>query len=309
MIALTGIPAVVLDSEVSPELLSYLVATDAPVVFAFERRDGTIDSAVDQGGITRITLDAGHELVNGDEIGIYDAGLDEMVTGTATLVSTNVFDTDIDWVARYAVDLEYVLTYTQKPYYYVEVRIKLNNVYLSDTLRATTDQKGDAEIDISPFLRSAVSAEKVGDYILDSAAETYQSGEFEIEFRERHTGDSNSWTEEGNTWYYVSVIRSKEQGVNLHEYIAHGATEGEFFNDFETPVWTVGMPLDIQFWWPPWYNDLTAIIKQYSAANVLLDSSTISLDNSSKGKLCSVKINLDTIEAYANYLSIEVYEP
>lgn len=308
MITLTGIPAVVLDSAPSPPLLSHLVATDAPVVFNFERREGNIATAAEEAGMTRVTLEAGHQIVDGDIIGVYDAGLNTMITAEATEVSTNVFDTDIPWDARFATDLGYVLSYTQRQYYFVEVRIKLNGIYLPDTMRATTNQLGNVGVDVSPFLRSAVSIEKVGDYTEDSYVETNQSGEFEIEFRERYTGDENDWTDEGNTWYYVYAVRSREQGVNLYEYIAHGSVKGRFFNEFERPVWTVGTPMDIQFWWPPWYENLQAVIKQFNAANVQVDSDTLSLDNAAKGRLCSVKINMDSIMDQTRYFVVEINE-
>ncbi len=117
MITLIKTPAAVINAEVSPEEVSYLVATDAPVVFEFERKEGTVTTAADQGGDTRLTLTAGHSIVDGDQIGIYDAGADRMIQATVTIVSTNVFDTDLAWMARYATDLNYVLSYTQRPSY------------------------------------------------------------------------------------------------------------------------------------------------------------------------------------------------
>ena len=308
MITLTAIPAVVLDSTVSPILYSYLLATDAPVEFQFERREAVITTAANQGGITRLTFEAGHNVVTGDSIGIYDVGTDRMLQATATLVSTNVFDTDLAWNSRYATDLEYVLSYTQRVNYYIEVWLKVNGVYQDATIKATPDTKGNITLDISMFLQSEVSGQKSGDYTDDSNQEPNQSGYFTLEYRERYNGDSNDWTEEGSTWYYIYAIRTKEQGANLYEYIMHDNGDGKFLNEFTEPIWTIGMPMDIQFWWPPWYDNMNAQIRQYDANNNLLDLTSVSLDNTAKGFVCTVKLNLDTVEENLSYMTITLVE-
>jgi hypothetical protein len=80
-------------------------------------------------------------------------------------------------------------------------------------------------------------------------------------------------------------------------------------NEFVKPVWAVGTPFDMQFWWNPIFDALSAVVRQYDAGNNLLATNTIVLNNESKGKLCSVKISLDTIEEYTDYLTVEVVEP
>ncbi len=176
-------------------------------------------------------------------------------------------------------------------------------------MRFAPNTKGLIQADVSAYLRSEVTGGKLGDYIEDSAAEENQSGKFEVEYRERYIGDLNNYALEGNTWYYVYAIRSKEQGSNLWEYVFTGTKEGKFFNEFAIPVYVVGTPFDMQFWWPANYTDLSAVIKQYDSGNNELASDTIVLNNAAKGKLCSVKIDQDTIEELTSYINIEIIEP
>jgi hypothetical protein len=312
MLSLTGIPAKVIDETASPEELSYLVATDAPVIFEFQRNDGNIDSAAETAspaGLTEITMDGAYELNDGDVITIYDSGADTMLSATVTAdLGGDVFELDLEWEARYATDLVYILNHTSYPNFYVEIRLELNDVY-TGSLRYSPNTFGNLKADISAYLRSAVNGDKDGEYLNDSDAETNQSGKFELEYRARYSGDSNAWVQEPNTWYYVYAIRSKEQGANLSEYVMTTTEDGKFFNEFAEPIWYVGTPLDIQFWWNPDLADIDVEIKQFDAANNEIDTQTISLDNSQRGYLVSVTVNLPTVEGDTDYLTIEVKEP
>jgi hypothetical protein len=312
MLSLIGIPAKAIDETASPKELSYLLATDAPVIFEFQRNEGNIDSAAETtspSGWTELTMDGTYVMNEGDRITIYDSGTDTMLRASVmTDLGGDRYEISLWWEARYATDLIYILNGSRRANYYVEIRLLLNGVY-TGSLRYSPDIYGSLEADISSYLRSAVSGEKIGNYLDDIIAETNQSGEFELEYRERYAGDASAWVKEGNTWYYVYAIRSKEQGANLSEYVMTTTEDGKFFNEFAEPIWYIGTPLDIQFWWNPDITDLNLIIKQFDAANIELDSQTIILDNANRGYLASVSIALETVEGDTDYLTIEVEEP
>jgi len=312
MIEVVSTPAAVIDATVSPAEISRLVATESPVVFGIQRKDGiplAITATVSPPDETNIEYSGGFEATVGDSIALYDSLNDVMINATVlTVVSVSEFVLDLAYDARYDADLTYFLNLTQRSNYYIECRLKVNGAYQATTMRFSPNTKGYVKADIAQFISSEIVNDKSGNYIEDSAAETNQSGSFTFEYRERYLGDSNTWTEEGNTWYYIFFVRSKEQGSNLYEYVATANSEGAFVNMFEKIPWTIGTPLDVQFWWNPAFASLKGTLKIYSAANVLLDTITIPLDNASKGYLTSVKISQDTIPSLADHMTIEIEE-
>jgi hypothetical protein len=312
MIEVVSTPAAVIDATVSPAEVSYLVATESPVVFGIQRKDGIIvavQSVISPPDETYIEYSGGFEASVGDSIALYDSLNDVMINTTVlTVDSPTEIIVDLAFDARYATDLTYFLNLTQRANYYLECRLKVNGTYQTTTMRFSPNTKGYVKADIAQFLSSEVTGEKTGNYIENSAAETNQSGSFTFEYRERYLGDTNTWTEEGNTWYYIFFVRSKEQGSNLYEYVATANTEGAFVNIFEKIPWTVGTPLDIQFWWNPAFAALKGTLKIYSAANVLLDTITIALDTACTGYLTSVKVSQDTIPELADHMTLEIEE-
>jgi hypothetical protein len=312
MIEVVSTPAAVIDSTVSPSEISYLVATESPVVFGFQRKDGIItavNTSVSPPDESVITYSDGFEAVIGDSISLYDSVNDVMINATVlSVASATEFTLDLAFDARYDTDLTYFLNLTQRANYYVECRLKVKGAYQATTMRFSPNTKGYVKADVAQFLSSEIVNDKIGNYVDNSAAETNQSGTFTFEYRERYLGDTNTWTEETNTWYYIFFVRSKEQGSNLYEYVSTATEEGVFINMFEKIPWVVGTPLDVQFWWNPVFDALKGTLKIYSAANVLLDTVSITLDNASKGYLTSVKISQDTIPALADHMTIEIEE-
>lgn len=293
-----------------------LVATDAKVRFVFQRKDGEINAPTNQSGFLRIQLDAGHNLTDGSYIAIYDTAEDRIHTATVTFVSTNVFDTDLAWEARFATDFDnsYVLNYTERNNHYVELRIKVFKAVESggsisqieiyrSPLRFTGNSKGLITCDISPLLRAEVSGEKMGDYdTID--VEGNQSGAFEVEYRERYDGDTNAWTEEGFTWWYAYMQRSEAQTEDLDDYVPDLSGQGIPFNEFERPVLFRGYPFDFQFFWPSSVSALLAIITQYNASGTQVKHNEIPLDDDAKGKMCSVALAPTFVHAQASRIQV-----
>jgi hypothetical protein len=237
---------------------------------------------------------------------IYDSLYGRMVEYTETIdfgSDAGYLYIDVPFEARFATDWLYVLSPQYGRNSYLEVRLKINDVYEPSTVRFTPDSLGEIEADISRYLQAKVTNEKIGDYDSENIAETNQSGKFELEYRERYDGDSSTWVEEGNDWYYIYAVRTKEQGSNLSEFC-----NLELFNIFEKPIWWVGMPFDLQFWWNPKYLVLEYVVESYDAAGTLLSTNSYRLDDEGLGYLNSIKINRDTIEALADYLEITVQE-
>lgn len=310
MITLNTIPAFVINSVTSPPEMSYLVATDSPVIFEFQRNDGTILLAENSTGYLKVTLGAGYVCSDNDVITIYDSVTDSMIEAQITSDLTGgVFVTDLVWVARYATDLNYILNYTQRNNYYLEALLTINSLQEPISIKVSANTKGEISLDISASLRAKVSGVKVGDYTSINTAEINQSGSFTLSYRERYTGDVNNYTAEGNIWYYLYAIRTKEQGSNLSEFMATDTQQGEWFNLFEVVKYNTGLPIDCQFFWPINYTALNVVKKYYSSANILLETTTETLNTSSKGYLNSIKIPPTTLNSLASKIVISIEEP
>lgn len=310
--SLTSTPAYLINGDVSPAEYSFLLATDCPSIFQFQRNDGTITLAEDSGSPSylQITLAAGYVCVDGDTISIYDALYDQMIEATVTSdLGGGVFITDVDWDARYATDLTYILNYTQRQNYYIEGRLTINSLVEQQTIKASPNTKGLVKMDVQDFLRAAVSGDKVGTYTNLNDAETNQSGNFTLEYRERYTGDASTYTSEGNTWYFVYAIRTKEQGSNLWEYLGTDNQEAKWFNAFDKPIYNEGLPFDMQFFWPYDYANLSVTKKYYDASNTLLSTVTTALDASGRGLLNSITISESDLLANTDHIVISIDEP
>ena len=298
-------PAVI--AQESPEKISRLVGTDCPVEFVFSRNDGIATSVEDASGSLRIngTINA----FANDRIGIYDPVFNRMIEGKInTNPTAGIYITNIPWVARYTVDLAgtYVINYTKLQGVYLEYRIKANDEYLPTTFNAQADYKGLMVADVSGVLRQLVTGEKSGDYTAGCVHEPNQSGKFELEYRERYSGDTNEWVAEGNTWYYVKATRTKEQGCNLVEYFNADGVEGKFFNEFAIPNWNIGVPMDVGFWFSPDATAASAVIKEKDLAGNVLDTHNISCPTAGKGYLNSIRVNLSEMQANTRRLGLTV---
>lgn len=317
MITLLTTPAYTINDEVSPIEISRLVATEAQVLFQFQRSEGDIlSAAVDPASPSMGTLlqfGAGYTISVGDLISIYDSGTDSMLS--ATVLSdegSDCFVVDLDWVDSYSNDLIYIINLTQRQNYYLQARLKINDVYESITIRSTASPKGIIKLYIQDYLQSKISSDKIGSYTSTLTAETNQSGSFELEYRERYDGDGvtdETYTSEGNIWYYVYAIRTKEQGCNLYEYVGTDTQEAIWFNEFDRPVWSLGLPNDIQFWWNPVYAALSLTRKHYSSDNVEISSTVEALDTGGIGYLCSIRVDSSTVESECAYIVLSIDEP
>ena len=303
---LVSTPAAV--AQESPEIISRLVGTDCPVEFVFSRNDGIVTS-VQETGEGNLRLNGTLNLTTGNRIGVYDPVYNRMIEGVMTLCpAQDVYLTDIPWLARYTVDLAgtYVMNYTKGQAVYLEFRIKANDEYLPTTFNAQGDYKGLMVADVSGALRQLVTGDKEGEYTAGCVHEPNQSGKFELEYRERYSGDTNEWVAEGNTWYYVKATRTKEQGCNLVEYFNADGVEGKFFNEFAIPNWNIGVPMDIGFWFSPDATAASAVIEEKDLAGNVLDTHNISCPTAGKGYLNSIRVNLSEIQANTRRLGLTV---
>ena len=289
------------------QVISRVVGTDCPVEFTFSRDDGTVTTVEEYIGST-LQLNGTLTGVVGDKIGVYDPVNNEMIEGTILNVAVGEVYTDITWAARYTVDLAgtYMINYTLSQGVYLQYRIKANGAYMANTYNAQQDFEGNIVADIRDALSSLVNDTKVGDYTADCVAETNQSGYFTLEYRERYQGDTNTWEEEGNTWYYIRATRTLEQGCNLVEYFSADGIDGEFLCEFNVAKWNIGTPMDVGFWWSPDALTATATIEELDLANNILDTHTVVCPTAGIGYLNSLRVNRTELTTNTRKLAISM---
>jgi len=299
-------------TQVSPEIVSRWLATESPNNFRLQRKDFVVTGESDNGGFLELTLALDFDGSLNDVIAVYNATNGVMYVGTITGLyspATTVL-TDIPWVA--GMDIEYLNDNTFKGGYYFEGRLTINGAVQNLTVIASPDSFGIADLDISGILRIMTVLAKTGDYSDLIMAESGKSGTFTFEYREAWYGSDESYTAEGNDWWYAESVRSEEQGSNLYDFLPTDIFDAPFFNSFEQPVFFVGLPFDLSFVLPELpatspVTELTVTIKRYNATNALLGTTaTVVSLGDLEGYINSVNIDPAAIEDAAAYLTVEI---
>jgi hypothetical protein len=298
--------------QVSPEIVSRLVATESPNNFRLQRQDFIVMNAA--------AYDATHTSLELSEDGIYSIGdsilvidyLDNSYVGKITDIIGSPQESvivDIPWSLMISTPA-YFNDITLYPGWYFEGKLTVNGLEQSLTIQAYPDLTGKSDLDVSGILQIVTTLTKVGDYAYDIIPETTKSGSFTFAYRECYYDHEGSYVEEGNTWYYIESVRSEEQGSNLYDFLFTEAADAPFFNQFERPILFAGLPFDISFFIPDVGSPaptLTVTIKRYDSANTLLGTSIKSIASDTLvGYLCSLNVSFDELEDTADHLLISI---
>jgi hypothetical protein len=297
--------------QVSPAIISRWLATESPNNFQLQRRDFIPNGSTPEGlspyvlGLTFATPFTGNA---GDAIACHDAITGAMLVGTVVSMASPATSilTDIPWVA--GTDIDYVNDNTLYGGYYFEGRLTVNGVVQALTVIASPDSKGMANVDVSGVLRIITALGKTADYTALLASEVTKSGRFTFAYRGCWYGSAETYTEEGNTWYYAECVRSVEQGSNLHDYLASDVDDAPWLNSFERPVLFAGLPFDISFILPEiTEDDVTVTIRRYNSYNMLLGTTTTIVSVAAlKGRVNSLNIDTSAFEETAAYITAEI---
>jgi hypothetical protein len=115
-----------------------------------------------------------------------------------------------------------------------------------------------------------------------------------------------------NDWYYGECVRSEEQGSNLHDYVADALNDAPFLNQFEEPVFFLGLPFDLSFILPETAvvspaSDIKVEIKIYDSNNLLLSTLTEYVPaDQLEGYINSLTIDAAAIPSGAAYFTAEI---
>ena len=307
MITLVSDPSY--SDSASPPNVSRWLATESPNNFRLHRKDFNVVLVTDLGSptISLLTVDTDYTGTVGNIIAFYSDHNGAIYTGTIVSIDAGLREliTDIDYNAAFTTG--YLQDNTLYGGYYFEGRLTINDVLHPLTIYATPDTFGLADLDVSGILRIVTTLLKTGAYSTTSviAKEPTKSGKFTFEYRECWYGSDETWTAEGNTWYYGEVVRSEEQGSNLHEFVAEDAP---FLNLFEKPVYFLGLPFDLSFILPADVTgDLTVTITNYNSQNTAGTVNTYTVDSAGLvGFINSLTIDTVMIDSQAAYLTATI---
>lgn len=307
---------------VDPSIICRWVATESPNNFRLQRRDYDLAGYSNSGGFLAFNPNPAFTGVVNDSITVVDAA-GNTYTGIITDVSAPAaIITDIPYTSLAAAPA-YVNDNTEFEGYYFEGRLTVNGYLYPLTIIASPDAEGFADLDVSGILRIITSIGKVGNYTVRIDKEYNKSGRFNFEYRAAWYGSDEEWEGVAVTspvasppilidWYYAEAVRSEEQGSNLHEYVADALNDAPFLNQFDQPVYFLGLPFDISFILPEQAlvspaSDITVTINIYSTNNLLLSTITETVDaDSLEGYVCSLNINEAVIPEGAAYLTAEI---
>jgi len=317
MITLISTPAYY--DPADPSVICRWLATESPNNFRLLRRDW-ITAGANAGGFLQLTVIEDYTGSTTNDIAVFCNATDQMYVGKVTNidVTLRIITTDIVWVA--SMDIIYMNDNTLHGGYYFEGRLTINNIVYSLTIIASPDSFGYADLDVSGLLRIVTSLGKTGDYSQRLMREPTKSGKFSLEYRECWYGSNELWTQaEGVgspesviTWYYAECVRSEEQGSNLHDYVADNLNDAPFLNQFDQPVYFLGLPFDLSFILPEQAlvsptSDIKVEIKIYNSNNLLLDTIIEYIDaDDLEGYVNSLNLDQATIPAGAAFLTAEI---
>ena len=317
MITLISTPAYY--DPADPSVICRWLATESPNNFRLLRRDW-ITTGANAGGFLQLTCSDDYTGTITNDIAVFCNATDQMYTGHVTNIdgTLRIVTTDIAWVAGMAII--YLNDNTLHGGYYFEGRLTINNVVHSLTIIASPDSFGYADLDVSGLLRIVTSLGKTGDYTARIMKEPTKSGHFSLEYRECWYGSSEPWSQaEGvgspesvTDWYYGECVRSEEQGSNLHDFVPDALNDAPFLNQFEQPVYFLGLPFDLSFILPETAivspaSDIKVEIKIYDSNNLLLDTVIEYVDaDALEGYINSLNIDQATIPTGAAFLTAEI---
>jgi hypothetical protein len=325
MITLISTPEYV--DPADPSVICRWIATESPNNFRLLRRDW-LCSGANALGFLQLTVADDYTGAVTNDIAVYDSTTKSMKIGKVTNidVTLRIITTDIVWVVGTVAT--YLNDNSLHPNYYFEGRLTVNGIVYPLTIIASPDSFGYADLDVSGILRIVTSIGKMGDYTARIMKETTKSGKFTFEYREKWYRTPDWAAEEGwegdvitspmtsppmmNTWYYGECVRSEEQGSNLHDYVADVLNDAPFLNQFDQPVYFLGLPFDLSFILPEQAlvsptSDITVTIKIYNSNNVLLSTLSELIDvDSLEGYICSLNIDPATIPIGAAYFTAEI---
>jgi hypothetical protein len=302
-----------------PTIISRWVATESEINFRLSRKDYLVTLSANNGGFLQITITpsvtAVLPVVN-DEIALYDSTTGAMLIGTLSNVGAYpILITDIPWVAGMAIS--YMNDNTLHGGYYFEGQLTINGILDPLTVIASPDSFGYADLDVSGVIRIKTSLGKTGDYSDLIMKEPTKSGNFTFEYRGRWyvnlVADIDDYTPEGNMWYYGEVVRSEEQGSNLHEYVVNAMRDAPFLNSFDRPVFFKGLPFDLSFIFPetslvsPAY-DIIVTMKIFNSVNTQLGADIVTYVDADalEGYINSLNINPASIPLTADHLTVQI---
>jgi hypothetical protein len=297
--------------RVSPEIISRVIATESPNNFQLQRRDFLVNNASAYDS-THTGLDVDeNDYGIGDSILLIDTDgndypgtITDIISSPQQLVIVDIPFSTMILPPAYFNDI------TLYDGWYFEGKLTINGIEQSLTIQAYPDATGKSDLDVSGILQIATALTKVGDYASDIIPETSKSGSFTFAYRYCYYGYEGTYTEEGNTWYYVESVRSEEQGSNLYDFLPTDAADAPFFNQFERPVLFAGLPFDISFFMPDKGSpspDLNVAISIYDASNTLLGRMDKTVTSESLiGYLCSLSISFTELDETSEHLVISI---
>ena len=286
------------------------LATESPNNFRLLRQDYDITTPSNSGGFLALGLSEAFAGADNDSIIVTDTA-GNTYAGTVTDAS-NPLNLITDIAYPLAATASYFNDVTLYAGFYFEGRLTVNGVLYPLTIIASPDKDGYADLDVSGILRIITSLGKTGDYSSRLMAETNKSGRFTLEYRPCWYGSDEGWIPAGGTpsveYYYAECVRSEEQGSNLHEYVATDTQDAPFLNQFDQPVYFMGLPFDLSFIFPATAEaNITVTLTIYSSLNVPLATVTeVIAIGDLDGYVNSLNIDEATIPAGAAYILAKI---
>jgi hypothetical protein len=241
----------------SPAVYCRWVAAWNPVLFSYTRKDVLVASIADVAGNARINFTAvpPDTVTIGDSVYVFVEGKFDGVFEILSIPSSTSIVISAPSSGSFVLD-GYVNLLTERPNYYITIRVSdlLDNDIA--TIKYTPNTNGLIECNIQGILQSKLNNES--DYNIESEVLTPNQisnnsmFEFKVATKEFWTGSANSEVANGNDWYAVNgafQIGHDYNGNYRDFFISDDTTPGKFLSPFQIPTVYPNFPYHLSFLW------------------------------------------------------------
>jgi hypothetical protein len=278
---------VIVDSTLSPPLVSTWVAAHNPMYLEWIREDTEVLDVEGYDSPSKISLIVASNTgyTAGDMVYVnttWGSGVYEV----DSLVSTNRIVLDLLGATTVGTFTGYVNNLTTRKNYYVEIELlNIAQTVSLALLQATPDTTGKVGIDISGAMQSYLSNEDpIPEFILDAYKDENTSKGFRYRTKEVWDGSANSYGTSSDKQFAVNgafQIGHEENGNYARYYTENNLKTSKFLTDFtELTAWN-GYDIDVAFL----YSDsvdtslftVYGLISYYDYSNILLAATVFPL--------------------------------
>lgn len=290
----------------SPPFYCRWVAAWNPVVFSYTRKDvlvASITEAIGGNALINFTAVPPDAVTIGDSVYVFVEGKFDGVFEILDIPSSTSIVISAPSSGSFVLS-GYVNLLTERPNYYITLRISDRFDTDVATIKYTPKTNGVIECDIQGIVQSRLSNESdyniTSEVLTANQVSTNAMFEFKVATKEFWTGSANSEVANGNDWYAVNgafQIGYVYNGNYRDFFISDDTTPGKFLSPFEVPTVYPNFPYHLSFLWDT--NYLTGNVNIATFTNYTSNINELPPSNKTTGL---VALDVPPVSAFQTFI-------